>query len=83
MLNFIQKKGCVAKMSETVKEYVDIPCKRRGRPSNRPDNKTLQTLYFQHSVQEIADMFGVARPTVYGWAMEARKEYREHVKNKE
>ena len=67
-------------MSEVVKEYVDIPYNRRGRPSKRPSNRELAELYSKYSVQEIAKKLGVAVPTVYGWAVEARKEYRAHAK---
>lgn len=61
------------------KEYVDIPYAKRGRPSKRPDNKTLADLYSKYSVPEIAKKLGVAVPTVYYWAVEARKEYKRHV----
>lgn len=67
-------------MSEVVNEYVDIPYNRRGRPSKRPSNRELAELYSKYSVQEIAKKLGVAVPTVYGWAVEARKEYRAHAK---
>ena len=66
-------------MQEVVKEYVEVPYRKRGRPSNRPDNRTLAKLYFVYPVPEIARIYGVARSTVYGWAAEARKEYRKNV----
>ena len=64
-------------MSETV--FYDIPYRKRGRPSKRPDSKTLSDLYSKYSVEEIAEKYGVSRTTVYVWAAEARKEYREYV----
>lgn len=66
-------------MQEEVKKYVVVPYRKRGRPSNRPDNWTLAKLYFMYPVPEIARIYGVARSTVYGWAAEARKEYRKNV----
>ena len=66
-------------MQEEVKKYVMVPCRKRGRPSNRPDNRTLAELYFKYPVPEIARIYGVARSTVYGWAVTARKELKKYV----
>ena len=66
-------------MQEVVKKYVEVPYRKRGRPSNRPDNRTLAELYFKYPVPEIARIYGVARSTVYGWAVAARKELKKYV----
>ena len=67
-------------MNEVVQEYYDIPYRKKGRPSKRPNSKELSELWAKHTINEIAVHYGVAVPTVYSWIAAYRKEYRAHAK---
>lgn len=51
--------------------------KAKGRPSNRPDNTWLLTLYQNTTATELAKQFKVGRSTIYAWIKEAREELTE------
>lgn len=48
--------------------------KAKGRPSNRPDNTWLLTLYQNTTATALAEQFKVSRSTIYAWIKEAREE---------
>ena len=47
--------------------------KKSGRPSNKPDDEMLLTLYQTMTAAQIAKTYGVAVSTVKGWIRSARK----------
>lgn len=47
--------------------------KKSGRPSNKPDDEKLLTLYQTMTAAQIAESYGVAVSTVKGWIRSARK----------
>lgn len=53
---------------------MDIPKKRVGRPSKRPDDKTLISLYKEYNSVQIAEMYGVKDSTVRSWYSHLHKE---------
>lgn len=50
-----------------------IISKKMGRPSVRPDDETLATLYRDKPTKEIAEMYGVKPSTVRSWASRVRR----------
>jgi len=53
----------------------EIPKKKNGRPTKRPDPEYLINLYEHYTATEIAAMFDVAESTVRSWISRLRKEY--------
>ena len=53
----------------------EIPKKKNGRPTKRPDTDYLINLYEHYTATEIASMYGVAESTVRSWISRLRKEY--------
>ena len=51
-----------------------FPRKRTGKRSVKPDSNTLSKLYENHTMAEIAEMYGVSRSTVNFWIWKYRKE---------
>ena len=47
--------------------------KKSGRPSNKPNDEKLLTLYQTMTAAQIAETYGVAVSTVKGWIRSARK----------
>lgn len=52
---------------------MEIPMKKGGRPSKRPDPERLAELYAKHTATEIAKMYGVTATTVRSWVFRLRK----------
>lgn len=52
---------------------MDIPRKKGGRPTKRPDPELLAELYAKHTAEEIAKQYGVKTPTVRSWVARIRK----------
>lgn len=52
---------------------MNIPLKKGGRPTKRPDPEVLVELYSKHTAEEIAKMYGVKTPTVWSWVSRLRK----------
>ena len=53
----------------------EIPKKKNGRPTKRPDPDYLIKLYERHTAPELAIMFDVSESTVRSWVSRLRKEY--------
>lgn len=51
-----------------------FPRKKSGKRSVKPDADTLSKLYAEHTMAEIAEMYGVSRNTVKFWIWKYRKE---------
>lgn len=51
-----------------------FPRKKSGKRSVKPDANTLSKLYEDHTMAEIAEMYGVSRNTVNYWIWRYRKE---------
>lgn len=47
--------------------------KKSGRPTVRPDAKTLVDLYAKHTASQIGEMYGVPATTVRYWVHYYRK----------
>lgn len=47
--------------------------KNSGRPSNKPSNSEVMTLYKTHTATEIAEMYHVKPSTVRAWVCRIRK----------
>lgn len=59
-----------------------ISSKPKGRPSKRPSNEELSSLYSKMTAKELAAHYGVALSTVKTWIRLARKEDSENENNK-
>ena len=57
---------------------LDIPVKKGGRPSQKPDDKQLIELYSYLNSTEIAKLFDVPASAVRGWLHRLRKEQAEN-----
>lgn len=51
--------------------------KKGGRPSKRPDIKTLSKLYAEKTAHDIAVMYGVADVTVRSWIARYRRDLKQ------
>lgn len=56
------------------KKVVVIPYKQIGRPTNRPTVEELAEVYAKCSLEETAELYGVAKSTVRNWITAYRKE---------
>ena len=57
----------------------EIKKKKGGRPTARPDENTLATLYASMTAREIAEQYHVSEYTVRGWINRARKQQEQAV----
>ena len=61
---------------------VEIPAKKTGRPTKRPDAQTLNELYSKYTAREIGEMYGVPMKTVEYWIYTFRREYEKAIAKK-